>query len=182
MSLILEALRKLDREKGEPRGFLVLSGEAPRRGSRGLWALGIVLGGALLAFASFRLLPSAPRIPPPSPEAPPRAVAQPGTPSPTPPPETLLLEDRHPSPLPRTIPLDRPVPVMRPSPPPSAPSPSPETFVLEAISAQNGEPVAVVNGHLVREGETLEGGARVVKIGSDSVELEIKGARRVVRF
>jgi acyl-CoA hydrolase len=42
--------------------------------------------------------------------------------------------------------------------------------------------VAVVNGHLVREGETLEGGARVVKIGSDSVELEIKGARRVVRF
>jgi hypothetical protein len=52
---------------------------------------------------------------------------------------------------------------------------------LEAISAQDGEPVAVINGRLVRKGDMIEG-ALVLWIGADGVEIEVDGKRRVLGF
>jgi hypothetical protein len=71
----------------------------------------------------------------------------------------------------------------RPSPPPSATSErtSSDAIHLQAISERDGEPVAVINERLVREGDSFDG-VRVVKIGADHVELEVRGRRRVVRF
>src|SRR6185295_19834783 len=63
---------------------------------------------------------------------------------------------------------------------PGSPAPVPELH-LEAISSQDGRPVAVINGQLVREGDDVEG-ARVVKIAADHVELDVQGRRRVIGF
>jgi hypothetical protein len=52
---------------------------------------------------------------------------------------------------------------------------------LQAISHQDGVPVAVVNDRLVREGDSFDG-IRVVRIGAAEVEIEVRGRRRVVRF
>jgi hypothetical protein len=41
--------------------------------------------------------------------------------------------------------------------------------------------VAILSGRLVREGETLDG-VRVIRIGTDEVELEHNGRRRTLRF
>jgi hypothetical protein len=52
---------------------------------------------------------------------------------------------------------------------------------LEAISARDGEAVAVINGRLVRKGDTIEG-ALITWIGADGVEVEMDGKRRVLGF
>jgi hypothetical protein len=54
-------------------------------------------------------------------------------------------------------------------------------FELQAISAQNGQPVAVLNDRLVREGDSFDG-VRVLRIGADEVEIEVAGRRRIVKF
>jgi hypothetical protein len=53
--------------------------------------------------------------------------------------------------------------------------------VLHAISEQDGVPIAVINERVVREGETW-GDVRVLRIGPAEVEVEVAGARRVLRF
>ena len=58
--------------------------------------------------------------------------------------------------------------------------PAPD-FELQAISAQNGQPVAVLNDRLVREGDSFDG-VRVLRIGADEVEIEVAGRRRIVKF
>jgi len=63
----------------------------------------------------------------------------------------------------------------------ASPATPPAGLRLEAISAQDGQPVAVINGQLVRKGDTVEG-ALVTWIGVDSVELDIDGQRRVLTF
>jgi hypothetical protein len=159
MSLILDALRKLDREKGVPsRGFVVLApgAKAPAAGSRGvlLIALALVLG--LVGAVTLSRLPAPPAAPP----APAHDLAPP-----TP-----------------TLPAIR-MPEPSLAPPKAVPSgaASPRTFVLEAISERDGSPVAVVNDHLVKEGDLVDG-ARIVRIGADEVEIEVAGTHRVVRF
>jgi hypothetical protein len=57
----------------------------------------------------------------------------------------------------------------------------PGVFQLQAISAQEGHPVAILNDRLVREGDTFDG-VRVVRIGADEVEIEVAGRRRVLKF
>jgi hypothetical protein len=57
----------------------------------------------------------------------------------------------------------------------------PGEFELQAISAQDGRPVAVLNDRLVREGDAFDG-VRVLRIGLDEVEIEVGGRRRIVKF
>jgi hypothetical protein len=183
MSLILEALRKLDRERAEPRGFLVVAGESEHRGRRGLWGLAALVAVVLLGVGVYlyglRARPSPSGTAAAPAEAPRAAAPSPSSaPLPVPPPVQKAAQ------APRVAPLDRPVPLVPPALPKSpepSPSASPATFVLEAISTQNGEPVAVVNGRLVREGDTVDG-ARIVKIRSDSVELVYRGSVQVLPF
>lgn len=65
--------------------------------------------------------------------------------------------------------------------PASAVPPLAPPFTLEAISLRDGSPIAVINGRLLHEGDVTNG-ITVVKIGTESVELEIKGVRQIVRF
>jgi hypothetical protein len=54
--------------------------------------------------------------------------------------------------------------------------------VLQAISERDSRPIAVISDQLVKEGD-LVGGARVLKIGGDSVEVLLaSGLKEVVRF
>lgn len=68
----------------------------------------------------------------------------------------------------------------------AAPTPAPlapvvPTFTLQAVTQQDGQPVAIVNGQLVRVGDLVEG-ARVVRIDADAVELDRDGRRIVIGF
>jgi len=55
------------------------------------------------------------------------------------------------------------------------------TFQLQAVTQQDGQPVAIVNGQLVHVGDMVEG-ARVLRIDADSVEVEKDGRRFVIGF
>lgn len=55
------------------------------------------------------------------------------------------------------------------------------TYTLNAVTEQGGQPVAIVNGQLVRVGDMVEG-AEVVRIGAQEVELTKDGRRIVVSF
>jgi hypothetical protein len=63
---------------------------------------------------------------------------------------------------------------------PASPLPEPE-FRLNAISTRDGHPVALLNDRLVREGDVIEG-VRVLHIGEDFVELDVRGQRKTIRF
>jgi hypothetical protein len=52
---------------------------------------------------------------------------------------------------------------------------------LNAISQQDGRPVAVIDGRLVREGDSVDG-VRILRIGETEVEVEVGGRRRTLRF
>lgn len=182
MSLILEALRKLDREKQAPeRGFLVVGAvpwPAPRRRRWGpaLAAVGVALA-AVAGSAFWFSRPPAARPEAPSPAVVPSTLAAP-VPAPTTaaPPRVTL-----------------PPPVERASrPPEAAPAPalpvrpavaaSPDADLrLEAIGARDDKPVAVISGRLVREGDRYDG-ITIVRIGADEVEIEVRGQRRTLRF
>ena len=58
------------------------------------------------------------------------------------------------------------------------PRPQPQ---LNAISQQDGRPVAVIDGRLVREGDSVDG-VRILRIGETEVEVEVGGRRRTLRF
>jgi hypothetical protein len=60
-------------------------------------------------------------------------------------------------------------------------SPSPHDLVLNAISEQDGHPVALINDRLVREGDEFDG-VKILHIGETEVEVEHGGQRRVIRF
>jgi hypothetical protein len=183
VSLILEALKKLEREKGVPdRGFLVLahlpwarSGKAGARVA-GLAALALVLAAA--GFLAWRSRPAPPRAvapaPTPTPAALPPRAGVPAFPSPT----VALPSSTAALPAPATA-----APPAAPAPALPLPSP-PEAvaeFRLNAITVQDGHPVAVLNDRIVREGDSFEG-VRVLRIGETEVEIEVRGERRVIRF
>ena len=169
MSLILEALKKLEREKQTPdRGFLVVAHVPWPAGSadRSLW-LGGALALGLLGLLAFFLLRGREAQPVPGPPAPvttlPAASALPAAP--------LPFLPSPPSLTPRTV--------ATPSP---SPSPTGEVELrLNAITQQDGRPVAVLNDRVVREGDVFDG-IHVIRIGEAEVEVEIGGKRRVVHF
>jgi hypothetical protein len=195
VSLILEALKKLERERDSTgRGFLVVA-HTPWPATRARAArlvLMAVAAGALAGTAAWGVwtwLATSSRDPvkattagaaaaghrPASPLPPPiwettAAAAAPVAPSTT----------VKPSALPPAAPATPDEPRLLVITPRTAPAAQP-VLRLEAISSQDGQPVAVINGHLVRKGETIEG-ALVTWIGADAVEIEVDGRRRVIGF
>lgn len=172
MSLILEALKKLEREKQVPAKGVVVVGAGHGAGASGEWrvglfVLGLLLGGGLLGLARWRLETPAQ---PPQPEA--RTTASPRATPELPP--TLAAAE--------TDAAQAPTPAAASAQPaaPAAPVPSP-AFTLQAISEREGRPVAIVNDRLVREGDSIDG-ARIARIAKDEVELEIAGKRVLLRF
>lgn len=226
MSLILEALRKLEREKRTPERGLVVTGAtiwARREERHGLRlavivALGLLVGvGAWLWRGRASTAPaiagdvgprSSPAASDPSPSGAPRA------------PEELLLLTRVPPAPPSAAPArdatrtpaDK-TPVTRPEPAASAAprgvaiadadeAPAPTTteepagaadgaheaspgatdsVVLQAVTERDGQPLAIVNGRLVREGDAFDG-IRIVHIRASEIEVEVAGRRRIVGF
>jgi len=190
MSLILEALRKLERDKPAPdRGVVVMTAAGLARDQRApsswAWLLaGVVAGLALAATAAVWLRPGAP--PRPAPEAAaPVASALPTqeTVTGTRAPQATLAPRRPPVPA-------RASAAPAPPPPAAAPGAAPEAdaprairpaLVLQAITVQEGRPVALINDRVLRVGDEVEG-VRIVRIGEDEVEVEANGVRTLLRF
>jgi hypothetical protein len=188
VSLIFEALKKLDREKKAPeRGFLVVGG-APVAGESRLRAPALLLllaaaggGGFLIARA---LRPAAAPAPVAS-STPPTTLAAADAPPRLAPPVPLPPESPAPAPEARpsaSQPAPSPGPAARPeaaaTPVPAVAAPA---FALQAVAEQEGHPVAIVNGQLVRVGDSVDG-ARVLRITPEEVELEQGGRRLVLTF
>jgi hypothetical protein len=65
---------------------------------------------------------------------------------------------------------------------PAAPtSPAGSEFRLTAISSRDGEPIALLNDRLVREGDRF-GNVHIIRIGPTEVEIEVDGERRTIGF
>jgi hypothetical protein len=170
VSLILEALRKLDREKQTPeRGFLVMAPAVwpSRDEGRRRWAWAAVAIAALVVLASAwagrtpGTRAGEPPVPMPTAAVPAALVAAP-VPS--------LRVTAAPTTAPR---LAAPFAA---TPPAAAP-----TLVLQAISERDGQPVALINDRLLREGDEIDG-ARLLKIDAASVEIEYQGRRMALHF
>jgi protein TonB len=211
MSLILDALRKLEREKHSPDPAVVVVGAVPWGGAerrRRRLVLGTVA--ALVALGAVGGLwwrrsppaepiatPSAPVAAPTAPATPTAEGAVPLAPppaSPAPPVPTPGMAAAGSvgggtavaAPQPRS--LDLPAAAEAPPPPEdvsppaaTAPPAPPPKLQLNAISVRDGHPVALLNDHLVREGDSFDG-VKVIRIGETEVEVEIDGKRRVIRF
>jgi hypothetical protein len=201
VSLILEALKKLDREKKTPdRGFLVVGAvpwPAPRP-RRALPTVIVLIAGAAAGAALWLAWRAAAvreetRAPVATPSAPPASVAagpaaaQPAaTPPVVAPRATLPLGIPIPTPRPRVgekpPAMERP-PDLQPDAParPDAPAEPGAGLQLQAISQREGKPVAVLNNRVVHEGDHFDG-VTIVRIGADEVEIEVQGRRRTLRF
>jgi hypothetical protein len=180
VSLILEALKKLDREKQAPeRGFVVVASQpwATSTRNRGravaLVFLGLVIVAGAVLLARPRAAPTTRQSPLATPTATPAAVALA-----TSPPTTLGTPARAATPRPAA---SRAAESPRPVPSPRAGADSPPALVLQAISERDGKPIALVSDRLVREGDEFDG-VRVVRIGETEVEIEWRGRRSSIRF
>ena len=202
MSLILEALKKLEREKqAGARGLVVLSHlpwTGPRSGRTAIVGalvavVAVAAGGA--AVWRWRSAAGAPAViatpPGPSPTAAP-LIPDPGPAMPSArvaPPEQVDT---------RPVAVRPPVPPASPFTPPKADDAEPGASAdapaaqgaaagksvelrLNAISVKDGHPVAILNDRLVREGDMFDG-IRVLRIGDAEVEVEVAGERRTLRF
>ncbi len=205
MSLILEALRKLERDKDAPeRGFVVMThvpwaqgGKRSRLAAVSALALALAVGALAVALwrgrgvkpvlpetrptaasaAAPAAIPTAAPFAAPAasatavpPESPPKA----GTPQPFDA-RALALESSRAAGVPAAT--STPVASTPPYPPPAPRN----DLRLNAISQQEGKPVAILNDRLVHEGDVF-GGVRVIRIGETEVEVEVGGARRILRF
>jgi hypothetical protein len=175
VSLVLEALKKLDREKGrDERGFVVMAAAPwPTRAARQwpAWAaLAVATAGAVVAVLALR----------PSPALPPSTAARPAAlPEPAPvvaaaPPAVPSADASVAPPVPVRV---APKPVVEPT---AAPTPDPGPR-LQAISERDGKPIAIINDHLVRVGDEVDG-MRVLDIRGAEVDVEIRGRRTTLRF
>ncbi|MFN8093733.1 MAG: hypothetical protein U0599_16240 [Vicinamibacteria bacterium] len=210
MSLILDALKKIEGEKGEAgeKGVLVL-GAVPwgeRQARRTSLVVGATLGVlgvfALGGLATWWLLRPTPA-PAPGVVA---ATAQPALPvpaAPAPAAATQAPPSLPANPAPRATfaaPVTAPAPASEPAREPAAPAPAAAPAApaapaaaappapsassdlrLTAISQRDGQPVALLNDRLVRAGDSFDG-IRVIRIGESEVEVEVRGQRRVIRF
>lgn len=202
MSLILEALRKLERDKPAPeRGVVVMTsaGLVDSRPHRGPW-LWLTLGLATGVAAASVLL----QLQRPSTESP-APGREPMTAPPTTLPPAPVTRAAAPMPVSTATPVPRrtqppvapavetpfpalePAPIATPPPAPPAhaahaatPSPAP-ALVLQAITIQDGHPVALINDRVLREGDEIDG-VRIRRIGETEVEIERDGQREVLRF
>jgi hypothetical protein len=188
LSLVLEALRRLEKPDARAGALgVAVASYRPDRRARRSWAplvLGLMVGAAIVfqfwpapntrTETALGTRPLEPRvIPPPGLQEAaqaPSSLVEPtvrsgGGSSPAPDPPAALA--------PR---LGRSTPVRSAQPKTAAP------LVLQAISERDSRPIAVISDQLVKEGD-LVGGARVLKIGGDSVEVLLaSGLKEVVRF
>jgi hypothetical protein len=202
VSLIFEALKKLDREKQVQERGVVVVAQAPWPASRRRGLVWVVMGAGLVlvvGLASFLVLRQAGGSSAP---ASPRPAATATTPVAT----VLAAPAEIASPPPRapvrptpaqnapvwqrpTAATERPAMPQVAAPPTQALAPTPaprstpikEDLQLQAITERDGQPVAMVSGRLVREGDSFDG-VRILKIGPTEVEIEVDGRRRVLRF
>jgi hypothetical protein len=194
MSLILDALKKLERDKGAGDAGVVVvtsvpwNGVEPKRHRRLLWLLLAVVAGATVA--AWRLL--APVLPAGSR---PRADAVGAAPALTPSPIPATAVDAEPQaepvreaapalvapPAARRVQLPDAPAEVPPARAATAPTPAPDAVQLMAISQRDGRPVAIINDRLLYEGDSFDG-VRVLQIGETSVEVEVRGRRRVLGF
>ncbi len=202
MSLILDALKKLERDKDAREPGVLVVGSVPWGArTRSRRPLAVALAGmglvALLAFALWPRDRSARPAAAPSPSASPSALAQTPPTSAAPPVAT-----------PATAPAASPPAARRPSvpssaataevpsaepgraqddtppsspPPAAAGAPTTDDLRLNAISQRDGRPLALINDRLVFEGDSFDG-VKVLRIGEAEVEVEVRGKRRVLRF
>ena len=175
MSLVLEALKKLDREKGrDERGFVVMAAAPwPTRAARQwpAWAaLAVATVGAVAAVLALR--PS-PALPPP-PAARPAVAAPPATAVAVAPPLAPKADAAVVRPAPARV---APKPVVAPTAVPSVDA-GPR---LQAISERDGQPIAIIDDHLVRVGDEVDG-MRVLAIRASEVDVEVRGRRTTLRF
>ena len=193
MSLILDALKKLEHEKDAREPGVLVVGSVPwgeRRRSRLPLALAATALVAL-AFAGWWWLRPTPHPtaagPAPVSPAPTSSPLVAGTPTAPPPPPTLA-----PSSTASAPPARRPaVPMIDETPgPPARPEgaaaaagtrTTPDDLRLNAITRRDGRPVALVNDRLVFEGDSFDG-VRILRIGEAEVEVEVRGQRRILRF
>ena len=186
MSLILEALRKLERDKDAPeRGFVVMTHVPWAKGggrSRlvGIGALALALAVGALALALWRGRTGKPARPEASAVATVPSSATPPAVQGSPPPpfeaKALAMESLRTSaatPAGASGAVGSPTPWPQPSAPPE--------LRLSAISRRDDQPVAILNDRLVREGDVFDG-IRVIRIGEAEVEVEVRGQRRVLGF
>jgi hypothetical protein len=193
VSLILEALKKLDREKKAPeRGFLVVGAvpwpaPRPRRWlpAAVVAAAGVAAGLALVLAWRARDHEDTPRrvaVPATMAAVAPApvttlAAATPATPPPAAESRPPASETRKPVPPAAEAPIE--LPAARATPAMAAPPGA--GLQLQAISVRDGRPIAVLNDRLVHEGDHFDG-VTIVRIGADEVEIEVQGRRRTLRF
>jgi len=181
VSLILEALKKLDREKRAPdRGFLVVGAvpwPAPR--PRPWMPLLVVLAAGTAAGSVLWLAWRARG----REEAPTRVVTSTTMSAAAPRAAAVPLVVAPPSTLPPLVESPTRGPGTRPAADrrAAAPAGEPAGLLLQAISERDGKPIAVLNSRVVHEGDHFDG-VTVVRIGADEVEIEEQGHRRVLRF
>jgi hypothetical protein len=186
VSLILEALRKLERDKDAPeRGFVVMTHVPWARGGgpsrlAGIGALALAVAIGALTVALWRGRGSKPSGPEAKAVTTERPSVSPAVASPASPPpfeaRALAIESVR-----RSAPTAaKPSPAVASATPRPTPSSSAE-LKLNAISRQDGKPVAILNDRLVREGDVFDG-IRVLRIGETEVEVEVRGLRRVLTF
>jgi hypothetical protein len=190
VSLILEALKKLERERESREPGVLVVGSVPWGESRrsrlplALASLALVL----LAFVGWWRWRPTPHPAPPVPasvpalpaSAPSPATSRPAAP-PAPPMRAPISSATVPPARRLGVPtLDEPVPAEGA---PAAPSTrrAPDELRLNAITQRDGRPVALVNDRLVFEGDSFDG-VRILRIGEAEVEVEVHGRRRVLRF
>ncbi len=219
MSLILEALRKLERDKQAPGRSLVVTGATdwarsePRAGQRLAWGLAALLALGLTFFAWQSRTAHAPDTRPAAPSPAARAPEVPATGAAIAPAASARREapaaagarqiDRAPPAAtdaaglarqaPRSPPavsvaeLDAPEPAEAApesgdeTPAATQPAPARADVELQAIAERDGRPIAIVNGRLVREGDSW-GGIRILRIGRAEIEIELNGQRRTIGF
>jgi hypothetical protein len=184
VSLILEALKKLERDKPtDARGqdvVLLAPVRWPSRPTRARWiaALLVLL---LLAAAAGAVLLIRSRPQPAQPDRP-VVIARPQEPGASPAQASPVASAEPPTaPAPMGVRPPSTAPRRAALPSRATPTGSPAAFLLTAIGEQDGHPVAVINDRMVRVGDALEG-ARIVRIGEGEVELEAGGRRFTVGF
>jgi hypothetical protein len=186
LSLILEALKKLDREKKAPeRGFLVVGAVPWPAARQRRWlsplfvaAAGAALGSALWLAWRARGHDEPRRLVTPVKAAAPNAAATPMAATPTILPPPVESHARGPEALPAA---ERAVGTGRTAGSAPASAEPGAALQLQAITQRDGRPVAVLSNRLVHEGDHFDG-VTVVHIGADEVEIEAQGRRRTLRF
>jgi hypothetical protein len=191
MSLILDALRKLERDKDAREPGVVVVGSVPwgERRSRRSLVLAIAAAFLVLLAGGWWLVGKVPG--PPSQRTPP-AAAPTSTPATAPdaPPAVPHSPASAAAAPPATAPPLRPLVLPAPDAAADAPAEAPpaagraassDDVRLSAISQRDGRPVALINDRLVFEGDSVDG-IKVLRIGEAEVEVEVRGKRRVLRF